>query len=244
MYGRIHFKFQLVTRKWVQNHKSGRVPMRLPCCHFVFCGYFPPEVTTDMWFMVVAGLCVETWMLEINCKLQNWMLTLLLRTLFWLLRLFRSWKCAVACILGVWLELQRKSPNSETLKGYILVIFYQKFIHDPSFSLQRVKFSSWELFVGKFKEKKWPEVPIQRFVSVLWFRHAQLRDLVEVWALTGECSPPVRECSPPDRNRPIFFVQTFVDFALSLPGHSLWVCLRPGPWIFSQKRQIRTRSEN
>ena len=41
-----------------------------------------------------------------------------------------------------------------------------------------------------------------------------------------------------------FFVQTFVDFALSLPGHSLWVCLRPGPWIFSQKRRIRTRSEN
>ena len=45
---------------------------------------------------------------------------------------------------------------------------------------------------------------LQRFVSVLWFRHAQLRDLVEVWALPGECSPPVRECSPPDRNRPIF----------------------------------------
>ena len=51
--------------------KSGRVAMRLPCCHFVFCGHFPPEVTTDMLFMVVAGLCVETWMLEINCKLQN-----------------------------------------------------------------------------------------------------------------------------------------------------------------------------
>ena len=85
---------------------------------------------------------------------------------------------------------------------------------------------------------------LQRFVSVLWFRHAQLRDLVEVWALTGECSPPVRECSPPDRNRPIFFVQTFVDFALSWPRHSLWVCLRPGPWNFSQKRRIRTRSEN
>ena len=29
-----------------------------------------------------------------------------------------------------------------------------------------------------------------------------------------------------------FFVQTFVDFALSLPGHSLWVCLHPGPWFF------------
>ena len=85
---------------------------------------------------------------------------------------------------------------------------------------------------------------LQRFVSVLWFQHAQLRDLVEVWALTGECSPPVRECSPPDRNRAIFFVQTLVDFALSLPRHSLWVCLRPGPWIFSQKRRIRTRSEN
>ena len=34
----------------------------------------------------------------------------------------------------------------------------------------------------------------------------------------GECSPPVRECSPPDRNRSVSFVQTFVDFALSLPG--------------------------
>ena len=39
----------------------------------------------------------------------------------------------------------------------------------------------------------------QRFVSILWLRHAQLRDLVEVWALTGECSPPIRECSPPVR---------------------------------------------
>ena len=28
--------------------KSGRVAMRLPCCHFVFCGHFPPEETTDM----------------------------------------------------------------------------------------------------------------------------------------------------------------------------------------------------
>ena len=35
------------------------------------------------------------------------------------------------------------------------------------------------------------------------------------------------------RSEPVyFFVQTFVDFALSLPGHSLWVCLRPGPLIF------------
>ena len=98
----------------------------------------------------------------------------------------------------------------------------------------------------------------QRFVSVLWLRHAQLHDLVEVWALMGECSPPVRECSlpvcecslpvrecsPPDRNRSIFFVQIFVDFALSLPGHSHWVCLHPWPWIFSQKRQIWTRNEN
>ena len=33
--------------------------MRLPCCHFVFCGHFPPEVTTDMWFMMAAGLCVD-----------------------------------------------------------------------------------------------------------------------------------------------------------------------------------------
>ena len=32
----------------------------------------------------------------------------------------------------------------------------------------------------------------QRCVSVLWLRHAQLRDRVEVWALTGECSSPVR----------------------------------------------------
>ena len=41
------------------------------------------------------------------------------------------------------------------------------------------------------------------------------------------------------RSEPVyfFFVQTFVDFALSLPGHSLWVCLQPTPRIFSQKRQ-------
>ena len=46
------------------------------------------------------------------------------------------------------------------------------------------------------------------------------------------------------RSEPVyFFVRIIVDFALSLPGRSLWVCLRPGPWIFSQKRQIRTRSE-
>ena len=52
----------------------------------------------------------------------------------------------------------------------------------------------------------------QRFVSVLrCIRHAQLRDLVEVWALTAECSPPACECSPPDRNRSIFFIQIFVD---------------------------------
>ena len=62
----------------------------------------------------------------------------------------------------------------------------------------------------------------KRFVSVLWLCHAQLRDLVEAGALTGECSLPVRECSPPDQNRSIFFfIQTFVDFALSLSGHSL-----------------------
>ena len=76
----------------------------------------------------------------------------------------------------------------------------------------------------------------QRFVSVLWLRHAQMLNLVEVWALTSECSPPVRNWS-------VFFVQTFVDFALRLPWHSLWVCLHPGPWIFSKKRQIRTRNE-
>ena len=29
---------------------------------------------------------------------------------------------------------KKKSPNSETLTGYISVIFYQKFINDPSFS--------------------------------------------------------------------------------------------------------------
>ena len=28
--------------------KSGRVAMRLPCYHFVFCDHFPPEETTDM----------------------------------------------------------------------------------------------------------------------------------------------------------------------------------------------------
>ena len=72
----------------------------------------------------------------------------------------------------------------------------------------------------------------QRFVSVLWLHHAQLRDLVEVWALTGGCLPPVRECSPPDRNCSFFFVQTCLDFAQSLPGHSLWDGLPPGPWCF------------
>ena len=69
----------------------------------------------------------------------------------------------------------------------------------------------------------------QRFMSVLWLCHAQMRDLVEVWAHMGEClppvrecSPPVRKCSPPDRSRSIFLVQlqTFVNFALSLPGLS------------------------
>ena len=84
----------------------------------------------------------------------------------------------------------------------------------------------------------------QRFVSVLWLRHAQLRDLVEVCTLADGCSPPVRGCSPLDRNGLIFFVQTFVDFSLSLPGHDLWVCLHLGPWSFCQKRQIRTRNEN
>ena len=35
------------------------------------------------------------------------------------------------------------------------------------------------------------------------------------------------------RSEPVyFFVQTFVEFALSLPGHSVGVCLHPGPWIF------------
>ena len=69
---------------------------------------------------------------------------------------------------------------------------------------------------------------LQRFVSVLWLRHAQLRDLVEVWALTGECSPPVHECSPPDRNRPIFFRSNFCRFrskfawALPLSLSSPW----------------------
>ena len=86
----------------------------------------------------------------------------------------------------------------------------------------------------------------ERFVSVLWLcqAHDQLRDLVEVWALMGMCSPPVRDWLPPDRNGLFFFFQTFVDFALSLPGNSIWICLHLGPWIFSQKRQIRTTSEN
>ena len=37
----------------------------------------------------------------------------------------------------------------------------------------------------------------RRFVRVLWLRHAELHNLVEIRALTGECSPP-------DRNRSIF----------------------------------------
>ena len=61
-------------------------------------------------------------------------------------------------------------------------------------------------------------------------------DLVEVWALTGKCSQPVRECSPPDQNRSNFSFKLFrvrSEFAWALP----W-------WFFSQKRQVRTRNEN
>ena len=47
------------------------------------------------------------------------------------------------------------------------------------------------------------------------------------------------------RSEPVFFfIQTFVDFALSLPGHSLWACLRPGPSIFSQKRKNTDKKWN
>ena len=63
---------------------------------------------------------------------------------------------------------------------------------------------------------------LQRIVSVLWLRYAQLHDLVEVWALTGECSPPVRECWPPDRNRPIFR-SNLCQFRAKFAWDSLWV---------------------
>ena len=43
----------------------------------------------------------------------------------------------------------------------------------------------------------------QRSVSVLWLRHAQLRDLVEVWALTGECSPPCSSRVLAARSEPV-----------------------------------------
>ena len=70
-----------------------------------------------------------------------------------------------------------------------------------------------------------------RFVRLLWLCHAQLRDLVEVWALTDECSPPVGKCSPQDRTRSISFVQTFVNFrskfawALPLSLSSPWTMI-------------------
>ena len=77
--------------------------------------------------------------------------------------------------------------------------------------------------VRPFNKRTHRHKPIdhQKLVNVLRLCHTQLRDLVKVLALTGECSPPVRESSLPDRNRSIFFVQTFVGFTLSLPEHSL-----------------------
>ena len=83
----------------------------------------------------------------------------------------------------------------------------------------------------------------QRFVSALWLHHAQLRDLVEVWALTGGCSPPVGECSPPDRNRSIFLVKNLCRFRSKF-AWALPLSLILDHEFFSQKRQIRTRSEN
>ena len=71
----------------------------------------------------------------------------------------------------------------------------------------------------------------QRSVSVLWLRHTQLHDLFEVWSLTDECSPPVRGCSPPDRNRSIFFRSNLCRFrskfawALPLSLSSPWAMI-------------------
>ena len=66
----------------------------------------------------------------------------------------------------------------------------------------------------------------QRFMIVLWWRHAQQHDLVEVRALTGECSSPVRECSLPDRNQSIF---SFKPLSISLK-----VCLgTPFEFVFT-----------
>ena len=52
-------------------------------------------------------------------------------------------------------EFQGKQPNSETLTGYISVIFNQKFINGHSFSFYKVSFSSCiAFFVAKFEKKK------------------------------------------------------------------------------------------
>ena len=102
IYGRIHFKFQHVTGKWIQKHK------KFSCCYAVamlpFCFLWSLSTRGDHRYVIydVTGLCVGTRSLEMNCKLQNWMFTSLLRILSWLLWPFRTWKCAVACILEVW----------------------------------------------------------------------------------------------------------------------------------------------
>ena len=84
----------------------------------------------------------------------------------------------------------------------------------------------------------------QGFISVLWLHHAQLRKFVQVWALTGVCSPPVGECSPPDGSWSIFFRSDLCrfrsKFAWALP------LFLSSPWtmIFFQKQQLRTRRGN
>ena len=61
----------------------------------------------------------------------------------------------------------------------------------------------------------------QRFLSGLWLRHAQLRAILskyEVLQASARASSRVLA----DRSELVYiFVQTFVDFPLSLPGHSL-----------------------
>ena len=76
----------------------------------------------------------------------------------------------------------------------------------------------------------------QRFVSVLWLRHAQMLNLVEVWALTSECSSPVRECSPPDRNWSVF---SFKPLSISL-----FVCLgTPFEFVFTLDHEFFLRND-
>ena len=62
--------------------------------------------------------------------------------------------------------------------------------------------------------------------------------LLKYELFTGECSPPVGKCSPPDRNRSIF---PFKPLSIWLKGRSLWVCLPSRPWFFFSETTITDR---